>query len=134
MTLYCCHCTECQGQASSAFGMSLIVEHRQIEILQGEDRIRHWETRGDDGEIKRCAYCPECGSRLYHAGEDPARTSIKAGSLDHTDDLEPVAHIWLRSAQPWISIEKLRFSHLRATAPAATRIVVSRAEDRPPPR
>ena len=98
--LYACHCTDCQKQSTSAFGMSLIVDVDQVEIFQGEDSLRHWETRGDDGGLKRCAFCPDCGSRLFHGGGD--RLSVKAGSLDQTDDLEPIAHIWLRSAQPWL--------------------------------
>lgn len=101
--LYACHCTDCQKQSSSAFGMSLIVDSDQIEITQGENLLCHWETRGETGGIKRCSYCPDCGSRIYHAGE--GYVSIKAGSLDETGDLHPVAHIWLRSAQPWISID-----------------------------
>lgn len=105
--LYACHCTDCQKQSSSAFGMSLIVDPDQIEITQGEDRLRHWETRGDNGGIKRCAFCPDCGSRIYHGGGD--YVSVKGGSLDETGDLHPVAHIWLRSAQPWISIDPEQF-------------------------
>ena len=27
LTLYCCHCTECQAQSSSAFGMSMLVDY-----------------------------------------------------------------------------------------------------------
>ena len=101
--LYACHCSDCQKQSASAFGMSLIVDTEQIELLQGQDRLRHWETFGDDGTLKRCAFCADCGSRLFHAGE--GRVSVKAGSLDVTGDLNPVAHIWLRSAQPWVTID-----------------------------
>ena len=101
--LYACHCTDCQKQSSSAFGMSLIVEAEQIEFTQGKESLRHWDTHGETGGIKRCSYCPDCGSRIYHAGD--GYVSIKAGSLDDTSDLHPVAHIWLRSAQPWISID-----------------------------
>lgn len=104
--LYACHCTDCQKQSASAFGMSLIVDAEQIELLRGQDHIRYWETRGDDGSLKRCAFCPDCGNRLFHDGE--GRVSIKAGSLDRTDDLDPVAHIWLRSAQPWVKIDSDR--------------------------
>ena len=33
LTLYCCHCSECQAQASSAFGMSLRIPASGIELL-----------------------------------------------------------------------------------------------------
>lgn len=108
--LYVCHCTDCQKQSSSAFGMSLIVEHAALEFTRGAELLKSWDTRGDDGEIKRCAFCPACGTRIYHASEyDDEPISIKAGSLDDTGNLEPIAQIWLASAQPWISIDRQRF-------------------------
>ena len=103
-TLYACHCTDCQKQSSSAFGMSLIVDATDLEFTTGQDSIRHWDTRGEDGALKRCAFCEQCGTRLYHAGEDGVLISVKAGSLDETRWLKPVAHIWLRSAQPWLNL------------------------------
>jgi hypothetical protein len=108
--LYACHCTDCQKQSSSAFGMSLIVDRGAIEITRGSESLKTWDTRGDDGKLKRCAFCGECGTRIYHApGADDEPISIKAGSLDDTAWLRPVAQIWLKSAQPWIDIDKKRY-------------------------
>ena len=105
--LYVCHCQDCQKQSTSAFGMSLIVDADQLEFTRGRDALKSWDTRGDDGEIKRCYFCPECGSRLMHGDDDPdSRYSIKAGSLDDTTGLRPNAHIWLKSAQPWVAIDR----------------------------
>ena len=104
--LYACHCSDCQKQSASAFGLSLIMDPNEVEITRGADRLKTWDTRGDDGDIKRCAFCPECGTRIYHGSDDPQRNiSIKAGSLDDTSWLRPVAHIWLKSAQPWVEID-----------------------------
>jgi hypothetical protein len=105
--LYVCHCRDCQKQSSSAFGMSLIMASDDVSFTQGADRLKSWDTRGDDGRIKRCAFCPECGSRIYHASDrDDEPLSIKAGSLDDTQWLLPIAHIWVQSAQPWLQIEQ----------------------------
>ncbi|MCP4875940.1 MAG: GFA family protein [Gammaproteobacteria bacterium] len=104
--LYACHCSDCQKQSASAFGMSLIMDPREIEISQGAERLQSWDTQGDDGAIKRCSFCPECGTRILHGSDNPLeQVSIKAGSLDDTSDLRPIAHIWLKSAQPWISVD-----------------------------
>ena len=103
--LYACHCSDCQKQSSSAFGMSLIIDRAKVEFTAGEFDLKLWQTKGEDGAIKRCAFCPECGSRIYHGGEQNDEISIKAGSLDDTSRLQPVAQIWLRSAQPWLSFD-----------------------------
>ena len=108
--LYVCHCTDCQKQSSSAFGMSLIVAPEQVEFTRGAGSLRSWDTRGGNGEIKRCHFCPACGSRIMHGSDDPTHElSIKAGSLDDTSGLRPVAHIWLRSAQPWVAVDRDRY-------------------------
>jgi len=45
-----------------------------------------------------------------HGSDDPDDpVSIKAGSLDDTGELRPIAHIWLKSAQPWLTIERERY-------------------------
>ncbi len=111
LMLYACHCSDCQKQSASAFGLSLIVSAGDLEFTAGAERLRRWETRGDDGTAKPCYFCPSCGTRLYHGDrDDDARVSIKGGTLDSTHDLEPVAHIWLRSAQPWVEIDRDRFA------------------------
>ncbi len=104
--LYACHCSDCQKQSASAFGLSLMMAPGEVEFTRGEKKLKTWDTRGDDGEIKCCAFCPDCGTRIYH-GSDKADEdiSIKAGSLDDTSWLNPIAHIWLRSAQPWIEVD-----------------------------
>ena len=110
LTLYCCHCTECQRQAASAFGMSLRVASSGVE-WSGEAASF---TR-DSGKPTSAEglFCAHCGTRILHrrsrmAGDEEDEheasaggVSIKAGSLDDTSWLRPVGHIWLGSAQPW---------------------------------
>ena len=108
--LYACHCSDCQKQSSSAFGMSLIVAPSNLRFVRGEEQLRRWDTRGDDGAIKRCFFCPNCGTRIYHgSARDGEDISIKAGTLDDTSGLRPVAQIWLRSAQPWTALARDAF-------------------------
>jgi hypothetical protein len=103
LTLYACHCTECQKQSASAFGLSLWVKRSDLEIVSGEPH--HWERLADSGNTTRCAFCPDCGSRLYHEpSDDPGIYSLKGGSLDDIASLTPVGHIWVRSKQPWVDL------------------------------
>jgi hypothetical protein len=108
---YACHCHDCQKQSVSAFGMSLIMESQRVDIVRGAERLQSWYTPGDKGEIKRCYFCPDCGSRIMHGSAKPEDdVSIKAGSLDDTSRLRPEAHIWLQSAQPWIRIDREQYA------------------------
>jgi hypothetical protein len=91
LTFYACHCTECQKQSASAFGLSLWVRRSDLEILSGGPK--HWERRADSGNVMRCAFCPDCGSRLYHEAD--------------IANFTPVGHIWVRSKQPWVDLAGL---------------------------
>ena len=111
LMLYICHCSDCQKQSASAFGMSLRMRPRDVEFVHGEKLMRSWETRGEDGSLKRCHFCPNCGTRIMHASDDTEESvSIKAGSLDDTSGLRPRAHIWMKSAQSWVTIEREQFA------------------------
>lgn len=100
LTCYVCHCRECQKQSASAFGISVPVFAASLQ-LDGE--TQSWRRPTDSGSHTNCHFCPKCGSRLYHAGENrPGMVTIKGGSLDKAADLAPIAHIWTKSRQEWI--------------------------------
>ncbi|MEL6529723.1 MAG: GFA family protein [Pseudomonadota bacterium] len=100
LTSYACHCRECQMQSASAFGISVPVFRASVEF---EGQTKSWRRPTDSGSHTDCHFCPECGSRLYHAGANrPGMITIKGGSLDNASELEPVAHIWAKSRQAWV--------------------------------
>lgn len=50
-----------------------------------------------------CSFCPNCGTRLFHKVLGQSEVlSIKPGTLNDTTWLKPAAHIWTKSAQPWV--------------------------------
>ena len=104
LTLYCCHCRECQRQAASAFGMSLWLPREAFRLTRG--RLAHWQRPTDQGNVNRASFCPDCGVRIHHdGGADDPTISLKAGSLDDTSWLAPVGHIWVSRAQPWVRLD-----------------------------
>jgi len=101
VTLYCCHCRECQRQAASAFGMSMILPQSTFKLEKGE--LKTWQRPTDSGNVSTAHFCPDCGVRIYHSGSGtPEVISLKAGSLDDTSWLRPVGHMWTKRAQPWV--------------------------------
>lgn len=103
LSIYVCHCTECQRQSGSAFAMSMIVPRPALVILSGKPQ--RWSRTTERGNVLDGDFCPTCGTRLAHYPHINERVAIlKPGTLDETRWLVPVGHIWTRSAQPWVHI------------------------------
>ena len=101
--LVVCHCTDCQRQSGSAFGMTLLVNEADFRLTQGE--VKTFVSTSATGRAKLGAFCPRCGTRIYHKPEwRPGTVSVKPGTLDDTSGLKPDMHIWISSKQPWVTI------------------------------
>jgi hypothetical protein len=110
VTFYCCHCTECQRQSSSAFGQSMRVRLEDIEVTGEMARFACGKT--DSGSALLCDFCPSSGVRLFHQREAYGTdASFKAGSLDDTSWLVPAGHIWTGSKQKWVVIAQGELSY-----------------------
>lgn len=103
LTLYACHCTLCQKQSSSAFGMTMKLPPGAFRLTKGE--LKYFTDYADSGSEKHGYFCADCGTRIYNqtAGR-PEAVNLKPGSLDDTSWLKPVGNLWTGSAQPWVPI------------------------------
>ena len=101
-TLYACHCTDCQRRGGTAFALSLVVRRDSVQWT-GETVLN--VTKLADGRIKQSRICVKCATRLWgESVRNPAFAIVQPGTLDDTSWLRPVAHIWTRSAQPWVQL------------------------------
>jgi hypothetical protein len=83
--------------------MTLVVKEENFRLTQGE--LKTFASISDAGRPKLGAFCPECGTRIYHKPQWRKGTvSVKPGTLDDTSMLKPDIHIWTGSKQPWITI------------------------------
>jgi hypothetical protein len=103
LTYHVCHCTDCQRHTGTAFAESLVVRRRSFEVLRGSPRT--YTVAIPNGHTRRGSFCGECSTRLWG---DPIKLPdvviLRPGTLDDRQGLRPVAHIWTRSAQPWVAI------------------------------
>jgi hypothetical protein len=100
LLVYACHCTECQRWSGSAFSMSMPVAANSFRMMRGDPKS--WRRIGASGVESTYWFCGGCGGRVY--GQRDARPDIiavRAGTLDDTSWLRPVAHVYMRSAQAW---------------------------------
>ena len=103
LLLHACHCRDCQRQTGSAFLLTLTVMRSSLEILDGQPR--EFVAAMADGREKRARFCGECSTLLWgDIAKFPEAAVVMAGTLDDTTWLDPVAHIWTGSSQPWVSI------------------------------
>ncbi len=101
--VFVCHCTDCRKQTSSAFALVAVIPEDQFHLDQGE--VRTFEGVAASGRAKRQAFCPSCGSRIWHRIEwRPGKLSIRAGTLDNPGVLEPSAHLWTSQKLPWVVV------------------------------
>lgn len=98
-----CHCTECQRQSGSAFGMSLIVRKKAFQLLCGD--LKLFNRTAASGRLVACAFCPECGTRIYHEPRYlEGVLNVKPGTLDDTSFLQPTVQVWTMRRHPWVGL------------------------------
>lgn len=103
ITFYACHCTDCQKRSGSSFGLSMWVKRNSIEVTKGEPVLQ--VLKAADGSPRHSRICGQCGVRLWsEPAKRPELAVVRPGTLDDTKSLRPVAHMWTRSAQPWVAI------------------------------
>lgn len=94
-----CHCDDCRRVTGSAFNVGVGVPASTFQL---SGKTKGYESTNDEGHTKIREFCPECGSQLFT--RYPDLVFIKAGTLDHSEDLQPTREIWTEMAVPWSKI------------------------------
>ena len=104
ITLYRCHCTDCQTASGSAFGMSMWVKKDDFKLTSGI--LKSFIRIADSGTKVESFFCDACGVRIYTKALrlNSEHIVLKPGTLQNTDDLSPSADIWLKSKQDWFEL------------------------------
>lgn len=100
--IYCCHCLDCQCSSGSAFSQQGVLKDGTISatgpVIRSEVATRY-------GAISTQYWCERCGSRLWSTNSSrPGIAFLRAGTLDASDGIMPLAHIWTRRKQPWVIV------------------------------
>ncbi len=104
LSVYHCHCVDCQKQSASAFGTSAIFPAEGIFPLSPElqDGLILWTRPSQEGRTVDCYFCKQCGVRILHRIRDADGTmrssvSVKGGLVAGLD-WQSAKHIFARSA------------------------------------
>ena len=103
LTCYACHCTDCQTASGSAFTLSMITNEHDMEVTNGEMATSTVDVNGVAVQRHACAHC---GVGLWFSADAyPGIVALKPGTFDDTCWFTPIAHLWTRSAQPWVKLD-----------------------------
>jgi hypothetical protein len=101
--VYACHCLDCQTWSGSAFSLQFILPEDQLQVT-GEPGL--FELTSPDGSrTSRQRACPVCFTRVYNTNtRRPGLAVVRAGTLDASNQLAIVAHIWTKRKLDGIEI------------------------------
>ncbi len=100
--VFACHCNDCQTQSGTAFRTVVRATPGSFRTTRGE--LRSYLKTAESGNKRSLAFCPNCGTSVY-GGPAPGEEgylSLRVGAFEQRDALTPRAHVWTRSAQPWV--------------------------------
>lgn len=99
---YACHCQDCQTWTGSAFSEQCILPDDAIAVT---GQVEVYELRSPSGGVSRQWVCGVCHTRIYNTNSArPSLIIVRAGTLDRSEALNVVAHIWTKRKQCWIHI------------------------------
>jgi hypothetical protein len=103
--VYACHCLDCQTWSGSAFSLQFIVPEDALSV-SGEPYL--YERTAGEGSKARTSQqrgCATCLTRVYNTNtRRPGLAVVRAGTLDRSDELAIVAHIWTKRKLKGIDI------------------------------
>ena len=100
---YTCHCKECQKITGSAFLTCMQIPAETLKISSG--KLSFAQRTADSGNVLQTNFCHLCSSTLF--AENSARPRVRTlhvGSLDHPENVEVNAHIWVKQKLPWVTL------------------------------
>jgi hypothetical protein len=101
VAIYACHCQSCQTWSGSSFALHALLPSEAF-VLRGPTLEYVYD---DQGQIANHHLCAICHTRIYNTTTAaPGLWVLRAGTLDDRSSLSPMAHIWVKHKQRWLSL------------------------------
>jgi hypothetical protein len=99
---YACHCRDCQTWSGSAFSLQTFLPEASLSVT---GPLAVYELTTPSGSISIQRMCAVCHARVYNSNSSrQGVVVVRAGTLDRSDELNVVAHIWVKRKQPWLKL------------------------------
>lgn len=103
LSVYNCHCKDCQRYSGAAWSMSMIVRDADFELLSGEQA--QYRRVAESGNVIVMNFCAHCHGWIWNDPPAPGIKVARAGTLDDMDWAEPIGNIWTNSKAAWVVID-----------------------------
>lgn len=104
LIVHCCHCTYCQRESGSSFGLNFLIEADRV-VWRGTPE----ETLTDSisGKGQRIFRCPTCKIALssHYPGFGPGVHFLRTGTFDEVDGIAPDVHFFTSTKQEWVNLD-----------------------------
>ncbi len=95
-----CHCNACKKRTGSAYGISVVVESRNVTEFTGETTI--YQRISESGRPVDYHFCPVCATTIKWGIEaTPTRQIFAGGAFDNLGDIPMDGEMYTVSALPW---------------------------------
>lgn len=101
LAVYACHCRHCQTWSGSAFALHALLPTDALDVSGPLTEYAYDAA----GQHARHWLCGVCHTRIYNTTTAaPGCVVVRAGTLDNSPTMAPVAHIWVMHKQPWVNV------------------------------
>lgn len=103
LSVYNCHCKDCQRYSGAGWSMSMIVKDDDFEHVSGETAVH--DRTADSGNVIAMHFCAKCHNWMWNLPPAGGIKVVRAGTLDDIDWAAPVGNIWVQSKAAWAHID-----------------------------
>jgi len=98
-----CWCKVCQTIASGNATINLAFPTNAV-IIKG--KLKDYVSIADSGNRMHRRFCPDCGTHLFSEAEErPNMIVVRAGTLDHSEQVRVEGIIWTGEAPAWADLD-----------------------------
>ncbi len=98
-----CHCSKCR-RFHGNFGAYTSINGKDLTLVK-EHGLKWFHSTTDETPDVHRGFCSICGSSLFWHPKGQKNISVAAGSLDDSNNLETMGHIWLSQKSDYYLID-----------------------------
>ncbi|KAF2755290.1 hypothetical protein EJ05DRAFT_479082 [Pseudovirgaria hyperparasitica] len=107
LVCHLCHCTSCQQESGTAYCINILIETRNVELIDNSPPLLSNDIPTDSGDPQTLFRCPKCYFVLWSYYAWPVMSMVRAGTLDTADlrRLTPDVEIYTKSRLAFVRVE-----------------------------